>query len=328
MAIYLVNQGKTYKQERDGGFLWSPKLNSSGHKNAGYSLMSKVKQGDYILHNQGGKISAISIVRNNCYDAAQPDEVHQNSGEYNWNNEGYRIDTEYYDFDKPLINTNLALWSRRHPQKNSCFQINGKLKLRYLCNISEQDAKYLISEALRLQKEAAVKTVLYDALASFVFSEDEYDDADLEAIENIINAQDEIEKHYSGKMKNPQALTTTGGSLKLKPKRDPQIAANALQNANYKCEYNLTDRTFLRKSEKPYTEPHHLIPLSRYADFSCSVDVEENIVSLCSHCHNLLHYGRWQDKENVLWKLYSNRISGLNESGLYLTFSQLKEYYK
>lgn len=71
-----------------------------------------------------------------------------------------------------------------------------------------------------------------------------------------------------------------------------------------------------------------MIPISRYVDFSYSVDVEENIVSLCSHCHNLLHYGCMEDKEVILRKLYDDRIAKLEESGLGLDFEQLKSYYK
>ena len=109
---------------------------------------------------------------------------------------------------------------------------------------------------------------------------DEYDDEDSEAIENLIALPDNGEKIYSGWLKRPQEMTTTGGSSKEKPKREPKKAANALRNAGYKCEYDSSDRTFLRKrSRKPYTEPHHLIPLSRYKAFSTSVDVEENMVS-------------------------------------------------
>ena len=32
MAIYLVNQGKTYKYERSGSYIWSTKLNNAGDK--------------------------------------------------------------------------------------------------------------------------------------------------------------------------------------------------------------------------------------------------------------------------------------------------------
>lgn len=30
MAIFLVNQGQTYKHERAGSYIWSPKLNKAG----------------------------------------------------------------------------------------------------------------------------------------------------------------------------------------------------------------------------------------------------------------------------------------------------------
>ena len=327
--IYLVNQGKTWKQERVGGFLWAPKIDKAGRKNAGYMLMSGVKKGDYILHNKGGMIAAISIAKVDCYTATQPEEVRENSGTYDWDDNGFRVDTDYLDFTTPLLTAHLAQWSKLHPHEDSCFQVDGKLKLRYLCNVVEADARYIIDEVLKLERNPEVKSVLYDALSSLGLGEDEYDDEDSEAIENLINTQDNNEKYYSGQLKQPQMMTTTGGSSKEKPKRDPQIAANALRNANYECEYASSDRTFLRnKSGKPYTEPHHLIPISRYKDFSYSVDVEENIVSLCSHCHNLLHYGRTEDKKAVLCKLYYERIDGLKTAGLYLSFDQLMSYYR
>ena len=66
MAIYLVNQGKTYRYERQGSYIWSPKLNKAGNRNKGYTLMRSVKKGDYIIHNSGGKLSAISVVTDGC----------------------------------------------------------------------------------------------------------------------------------------------------------------------------------------------------------------------------------------------------------------------
>lgn len=327
--IYLVNQGKTWKQERAGGFLWSPQVDKAGHQNPGYSLMKEVKKGDYILHNKGGQIAAISVAKADCYDAVQPDAVRENSGTYDWNDNGFRIDTEYFDFTMPLVNSDIAQWSKLHPSVNSCFQIDGKLKLRYLCDVAEQDARYMINEALKREADPQVRAVLYDALNSIGLDQDEYDEDDSVAIEALLRAQAGGKKHYSGALKQPQAMTETAISGKAKPKRDPQVAANALENAGYVCEFDSADRTFRRKkSGKPYTEPHHLIPISRHTDFSYSVDVEENIVSLCSHCHNLLHYGCMDDKEVILRKLYGDRRAGLEESGLGLEFDQLKSYYE
>jgi 5-methylcytosine-specific restriction protein A len=58
------------------------------------------------------------------------------------------------------------------------------------------------------------------------------------------------------------------------------------------------------------------------------LDVEENIVSLCSHCRNLLHYGRPVDKEPVLKKLFTDRQAALLAAGLDLgAFEDLMKYY-
>ena len=130
------------------------------------------------------------------------------------------------------------------------------------------------------------------------------------------------------KSKKPQEMRTINSTGIRIPKRDINRAVNALRLAGHKCEYDSTDMTFHRKNGLPYMEPHHLIPLSKYMDFEFSVDVEANIVSLCSHHHNLLHYGSLEEKRPVLRKLYQDRIPYLTEMGLFLTYEQLEEYYK
>ena len=164
--IFLVNQGKTWLQERAGGFLWSPKLDKAGHKNAGYTLMCSVRKGDYILHNKGGAIAAISVAQSDCYDAVQPEDVRDQSGEYAWDDDGFRIDAKYFDFSAPVPTATLTPWARLHPHAESCFQVDGKLKLRYLCNVADDHAQYIINEALKVERDATVKAVLHDALSS------------------------------------------------------------------------------------------------------------------------------------------------------------------
>ncbi len=109
--------------------------------------------------------------------------------------------------------------------------------------------------------------------------------------------------------------------------RDPVVAANALCNANYKCEICATHSTFIRKSNgKPYTEPHHLVPMSAQKDFNVSLDVENNVVSLCSNCHNQVHYG--VDIDSILEPLYNQRRESLKLVGIDISYDQLKKYYK
>ncbi|WP_250277278.1 MrcB family domain-containing protein [[Clostridium] colinum] len=110
--------------------------------------------------------------------------------------------------------------------------------------------------------------------------------------------------------------------------RDIKVAANALILANYKCEIENTHTTFIRKSNNMnYTEAHHLIPISKQEEFDYSLDIEANIVSLCSNCHNCLHYGLDKEKAILLKKLFENRIDRLNKVGLNITFDELKGYY-
>ena len=84
--------------------------------------------------------------------------------------------------------------------------------------------------------------------------------------------------------------------------------------------------TFIRKkSDKPYTEPHHLVPMSFSDAFDVSLDREENIVSLCSNCHNEIHYGR--DAAEIIKKLYTKRKRLLNSVGIDITLDELYEMY-
>ena len=108
--------------------------------------------------------------------------------------------------------------------------------------------------------------------------------------------------------------------------RDRRTAAHALAHAHFTCEVDPAHPTFLRKrSDRPYTEPHHLIPLSFQDQFDVSLDVEENIVSLCSRCHDEIHYGR--DADRLIRKLYEERKEVLASAGIEITLDGLLSMY-
>jgi len=102
------------------------------------------------------------------------------------------------------------------------------------------------------------------------------------------------------------------------PVRNADTASRALARAGYLCEYDNAHELFLRKRQPVnYTEPHHLIPLQYDDLFENSLDVQANIVSLCSHCHNLVHYG--VDAENVIRKLWEDRREEIKNAGIGIT---------
>ena len=119
---------------------------------------------------------------------------------------------------------------------------------------------------------------------------------------------------------------------RLVPARNRQKAQNALALSEYKCEVG-NHETFIRKSNGlPYTEPHHLIPLQFDELFEKSLDVEANIVSLCSNCHNKIHYG--SDIEGMIRNLWNQRKEqiqaagiGVMKNGVELTIEIILSFY-
>lgn len=329
MAVYYVFQGETYDEERAGEYVWSPQLNKSGGKNVGYTMMTNIHKGDFILHNSNGKIVSISVAKDDYYEANQPHELSVADTSVEWDDKGYRVDTVYYDFDVPVIATQYKTWLAEHFMKGSAFTTAGTGKQQYMCHLADEHAIFLLKKAIGLQKDTIVLNHLKDALAEIIGDkESEYDQVEMESINELIgDAPAGSGPTWEGK-KEAQAMTISAKTGREIPKRDPQRAADALMHAGFQCEFDNSDRTFLRKNSNPYTEPHHLIPISKYRDFDYSIDVMENIVSLCSHCHNLLHYGRFEDKKPILEKLYNERKAALHTCGLDLTLEQLESYYK
>ena len=96
--------------------------------------------------------------------------------------------------------------------------------------------------------------------------------------------------------------------------------------ANFSCEIDKKHKTFKRKKDGvPYTEPHHLIPMAFQDEFDFSIDIEENIVSLCSNCHNEIHYG--ENARELITKLYYERKSLLEKKNIYISLIKLLSYY-
>jgi 5-methylcytosine-specific restriction protein A len=65
--------------------------------------------------------------------------------------------------------------------------------------------------------------------------------------------------------------------------------------------------------------------MSRQDDFNTSLDVEENIISLCCNCHKQIHLG--QGYEEMLRK-YIMRKELLKQVAIDISLEDLIRYYK
>jgi len=73
MKYWWVNQNQTYKQEINGGYMWSPKYNSNGARNHYYDNMKEVEPGDLVFSYRKKLISDIGIVLQRATSASKPD---------------------------------------------------------------------------------------------------------------------------------------------------------------------------------------------------------------------------------------------------------------
>lgn len=328
MAVFYVVQSKTYKEERTGGYVWTPKVARNGARIPGYTTMTQIRKGDTILNHCNGSIISICIAATDCYDSPKPAAFTAGvSG--GWHTDGYKVEVDYLDVNPIKINDH-SKWIAAHHNAGGVFDVKGAASQgKYMNHLHNEYAIYLLTELKKKQTDAKILGVLDDALNSVIEDkESEYDDFEKDAINKLVEKSASIAKPTWSGVREKQATTTSSATGREKPARNPKRAADALLKADFLCEYGPADRTFLRKNGKPYTEPHHLIPICKYREFSYSLDVLENMVSLCSHCHNLLHYGKFEDKIPILTNLYNDRKTALDACGLSLTLDQLLSYYK
>jgi len=137
MNYWWVNQKQTFKQEYEGGYLWSPKKNKNGGFNQYYENMTLLKAGDAVFSYRAGLIVALSLVQTPAYSSLKPKDFGR-AGE-DWEDDGWRADVDYSLLEKQVrpkdhIDQIVPLL----PIKYSPLQLNGNGNQVYLCSISEE----------------------------------------------------------------------------------------------------------------------------------------------------------------------------------------------
>lgn len=90
--------------------------------------------------------------------------------------------------------------------------------------------------------------------------------------------------------------------------RDPRIAVLRLKQADYNCEVSSEHRTFIsQRTQKPFMEAHHLIPIQFQPLFNTSLDTLNNVFSLCPNCHRAIHHAEAKHKLGLITTLFSKR---------------------
>ncbi|WP_144466143.1 hypothetical protein [Bacillus sp. FDAARGOS_235] len=164
-----------------------------------------------------------------------------------------------------------------------------------------------------------------------------YYDSELQA--ELLKEEQEFEKYLT---ENPDDVSRANIEDKPKDKpnnrsvnnrkvwsRNPKYASEAVADADYLCEFDNQHKQFISKfNGKNYVEAHHLIPMQYQDQFDCSLDIHANIVSICLVCHKKIHFGLFEEKKEILDKLFNSRRKRIIAGGININLDELYSYYK
>jgi hypothetical protein len=145
MKYWWVNHKQTFKQEVNGGYMWSPKKMSNGGKSHFYDNMNRVSTGDIVFSFASNRIQAVGTVISKASSLAKPSEFGK-TGDY-WSMDGWFVPVNFKLLDKPFRPKDaMGEIAELLPDKYSPIQKNGNgNQTAYLSEISYELASVIQS---------------------------------------------------------------------------------------------------------------------------------------------------------------------------------------
>jgi putative restriction endonuclease len=98
--FWWVNHSQTFRQEIDGGYLWSPKNETNGSRSQFYDNMRQVTPNDLVLSFADTRIVFVGRVVDFALSAPKPSEFGSTGS--NWANEGWLLPVNWRLLDNPV----------------------------------------------------------------------------------------------------------------------------------------------------------------------------------------------------------------------------------
>ena len=236
----------------------------------------------------------------------------------------------YYDFKDMRISEKEVADKiyKNNPNARSDQQRFRVPRARHIFALGQElEALELVIKSSRVESTAIAlaKEILEDEKASIRNFEEVSKDVEFNhSLNSEILYSDQTSFEYDNTPREPKIPKAVQS---VRYYRSRTVSKNALSKAEFLCEVDPSHRVFVRKNSNiNYTEPHHLVPLFASVNFpGVDLDREQNVVSLCSECHNWLHYGA--DVDQILKPLYDQRKELLEAIGITITYEELKKFY-
>jgi putative restriction endonuclease len=255
MNYWWVNQNQTYRQEIDGGYMWSPKKKKNGLPNVFYDNMTRVRPGDLVFSFFNTKMPYLGVIKSQGYSQPKPDF---GSPGGTWESDGWMVNVDYRKIRNEIRpKDHIKSLKPLLPNKYSPLQSNGNGNEGvYLTQIPEPLAQKL----LQLIGEDAIPVIAESAENQGEARTDE--EAAADRIEKLIK-------------KNPNISETEKEAL-IKARMGQGKFRDEVISLHRKCPFTgVSNSKFLRASHlKPWAscdnqerlDPLNGIPLTPVAD--------------------------------------------------------------
>lgn len=132
--FWWVNQGQSYAEERDGGYIWVPNQTRTEHELGHWTPVAEIKRDDVIVHYANKAIHALSVAQNNAEARENPHQITTGDA---WEKNGWAVDLHYYDLPAPYANQDFSSTLTDLTTTQGPFDKNGNIKQGYLWEFTE-----------------------------------------------------------------------------------------------------------------------------------------------------------------------------------------------
>lgn len=207
MNFFFVSQGKTFKHEHSGAYLWAP-IDSVPH----HKTMAEVKKGDAIIQYKGNEqISGIAFAIKDCYESVRPDA----SAFGQWDQNGYRVDVEQFHFISPVNKDSLSSkLIACQPTYLAPLNYKGGVNQWYLFRANIQMIDGILKEAERIDTSLGQKEIIKSIREKLNVMDTNAQDfvENKENVENLKEKEDEVKERYINSLLSKPFAILTGNS--------------------------------------------------------------------------------------------------------------------
>lgn len=141
-SYWWVNQGQSYKSERNGEYIWAPLQTTRGTTVAHWTRVSEVLPGDIFIHYSNGAIRAIGIAQGEVEERKNPHPGSHNE----WQDKGWGVAVRYYELSVPYSRETFPDNLTHMNISDGPFDQRGQVKQGYLWRFTAEAFQILTSD--------------------------------------------------------------------------------------------------------------------------------------------------------------------------------------